>query len=110
MLLTSRVDEKIGLVVDGGTLLYALSPDDSSIRKQFLDLALKMSVVVACRVAPKQKAEVVKLIKESGEVVTLSIGDGANDVPMILEAHCGVGLYGKEVRAAVCDFPCFADI
>jgi len=27
---------------------------------------------------------------------TLSIGDGANDVPMILKAHVGVGILGKE--------------
>ena len=28
--------------------------------------------------------------------VTLSIGDGANDVSMILKAHVGVGILGKE--------------
>jgi|TARA_B110000285_G_C15122533_1_gene618099 P-type E1-E2 ATPase len=28
--------------------------------------------------------------------VTLSIGDGANDVSMILQAHVGVGILGKE--------------
>jgi P-type E1-E2 ATPase len=28
--------------------------------------------------------------------VTLSIGDGANDVNMILQAHVGVGIAGKE--------------
>jgi len=27
---------------------------------------------------------------------TLSIGDGANDVNMILKAHVGVGILGKE--------------
>jgi P-type E1-E2 ATPase len=27
---------------------------------------------------------------------TLSIGDGANDVSMIMEAHVGVGIAGKE--------------
>ena len=33
--------------------------------------------------------------------VVLAIGDGANDVSMIHEAHIGVGLYGKEgIRAA----------
>jgi P-type E1-E2 ATPase len=26
--------------------------------------------------------------------ITLSIGDGANDVPMIKTAHIGVGLFG----------------
>jgi phospholipid-transporting ATPase len=33
--------------------------------------------------------------------VTLAIGDGANDVSMILEAHIGVGLYGNEGMRAV---------
>lgn len=35
------------------------------------------------------------------EVVTLAIGDGANDVSMIREAHVGVGLYGNEGMSAV---------
>lgn len=33
--------------------------------------------------------------------ITLSVGDGANDVSMILEADIGIGIYGKEgMRAA----------
>jgi len=32
--------------------------------------------------------------------VTLSIGDGANDVNMILRAHVGVGIAGKEGQQA----------
>ena len=43
-----------------------------------------------------------KLIKDDDpNVVTLSIGDGANDVPMIREAHVGIGLYGNEGMSAV---------
>lgn len=39
--------------------------------------------------------------KDDPNNITLSIGDGANDVSMILEAHIGIGIYGKEgVRAA----------
>lgn len=35
-----------------------------------------------------------KLIKASKEhPITLAVGDGANDVSMILEAHVGIGLY-----------------
>lgn len=33
--------------------------------------------------------------------VTLAIGDGANDVSMIREAHIGIGLYGNEGLSAV---------
>lgn len=58
--------------------------------------------MICCRVSPAQKADVVKLVKDDDpEAITLSIGDGANDVPMILEAHIGVGLYGNEGMRAV---------
>lgn len=30
------------------------------------------------------------------KAVTLAIGDGANDVNMILSAHVGVGILGRE--------------
>lgn len=40
--------------------------------------------VVCARVSPKQKASVVEMVKKADPTVqTLSIGDGANDVPMI---------------------------
>ena len=57
---------------------------------------------MCCRVSPSQKADVVRLIKDDDkEAITLAIGDGANDVSMIKEAHIGVGLYGNEgLRAA----------
>ncbi|CAG8770587.1 7548_t:CDS:1, partial [Cetraspora pellucida] len=29
-------------------------------------------------------------------VVTLAIGDGANDIAMIQEAHVGIGISGRE--------------
>jgi phospholipid-translocating ATPase len=32
--------------------------------------------------------------------MTASIGDGANDVSMIQEAHVGIGIFGKEGRHA----------
>ena len=33
--------------------------------------------------------------------ITLAIGDGANDVPMIKSAHIGIGLFGEEGMGAV---------
>lgn len=45
--------------------------------------------VVACRVSPAQKRLIVRLVKRGvvPKPVTLSIGDGANDVGMIQEAQ-----------------------
>jgi len=39
--------------------------------------------VICCRVSPLQKARVVKLVKKNLDVMTLAVGDGANDVSMI---------------------------
>jgi len=64
--------------------------------ERFFRHGLLASSVVCCRVSPKQKADVVGLTKNNGSWITLSIGDGANDVPMIMEAHIGVGVRGKE--------------
>ncbi len=51
--------------------------------------------------SPKQKGTIVRFIKLYSKQVTLAIGDGANDVNMIQEAHVGVGLYGNEGLQAV---------
>jgi phospholipid-translocating P-type ATPase (flippase) len=67
----------------------------------FLEIADICKTIICCRVSPGEKKEVVKLIKDTSGKITLSIGDGANDVPMILEAHIGVGLYGEEGIQAV---------
>ena len=52
--------------------------------------------------SPLQKAEVVRLVKSSpARPTTAAVGDGANDVSMIQEAHVGLGIAGREGRAAV---------
>uniref|UniRef100_A0A671SRP4 Uncharacterized protein n=1 Tax=Sinocyclocheilus anshuiensis TaxID=1608454 RepID=A0A671SRP4_9TELE len=41
------------------------------------------------------------LLTSPEKPITLAIGDGANDVSMIQEAHVGIGIMGKEGRQAV---------
>lgn len=65
------------------------------------ELATYCDTVVCCRLLPLQKAEVVQLVREKLNKITLAIGDGANDVPMIKTAHIGVGLYGEEGMGSV---------
>jgi P-type E1-E2 ATPase len=51
--------------------------------------------------SPAQKALIVRLVKTSEErPMVCAIGDGANDVSMIQEAHVGIGIFGKEGRNA----------
>nr|XP_012610714.1 phospholipid-transporting ATPase IK-like [Microcebus murinus] len=69
--------------------------------RAFVDLASRCQAVICCRVTPKQKALIVALVKKYQQVVTLAIGDGANDVNMIKTADIGVGLAGQEGTQAV---------
>lgn len=60
-------------------------------------LCVKFSVpLIRFRVSPLQKSEVVEMVKKQVKVITLAIGDGANDVGMIQTAHVGVGISGNE--------------
>ncbi|XVE51921.1 hypothetical protein DITRI_Ditri02bG0078900 [Diplodiscus trichospermus] len=86
------------LIIDGKTLAYAL---EDNMKQQFLGLAVDCASVICCRVSPKQKALVTRLVKEGTGKTTLAIGDGANDVGMIQEADIGVGISGVEGMQAV---------
>ena len=86
------VDEKALSTIEG----------DEFIKKIFLDIAKDAAAVICCRVSPLQKSQVVKMMKEyNPNSKTLAIGDGGNDVSMIMEAHIGVGIYGEEGLRAV---------
>ncbi|CAN4116247.1 unnamed protein product [Withania somnifera] len=97
-LLHSASGPKLALVIDGRVLMYALDP---SLRVMLLNLSLNCSAVVCCRVSPLQKAQVTSLVRKGAQRITLSIGDGANDVSMIQAAHVGVGISGQEGMQAV---------
>lgn len=86
------------LIIDGFTLRWVL---DESVKQKFLLLCKQCKSVLCCRVSPAQKASMVSMVKSGLDVMTLSIGDGANDVAMIQEADVGVGIAGVEGRQAV---------
>ncbi len=62
----------------------------------FFHVCIRSKSVVCCRMSPKQKADIVCLFKLKGKWISLAIGDGANDVSMLIEADIGVGIKGKE--------------
>jgi phospholipid-translocating ATPase len=86
------------LVIDGDALKLVL---EDELKPKFLLLCKQCKAVLCCRVSPSQKAAVCQMVKKGLEVMTLSIGDGANDVAMIQEADVGVGIAGEEGRQAV---------
>uniref|UniRef100_A0A2K6EQ90 Phospholipid-transporting ATPase n=1 Tax=Propithecus coquereli TaxID=379532 RepID=A0A2K6EQ90_PROCO len=89
---------RAGLVITGKTLEFALQ---ESLQRQFLELTSWCQAVVCCRATPLQKSEVVKLVRGHLRVMTLAIGDGANDVSMIQVADIGIGVSGQEGMQAV---------
>ncbi|AQL03816.1 putative phospholipid-transporting ATPase 7 [Zea mays] len=91
-------DAAFALVIDGKALAFALEDD---MKHMFLNLAIECASVICCRVSPKQKALVTRLVKEGIGQTTLAVGDGANDVGMIQEADIGVGISGVEGMQAV---------
>ncbi|KAM8994254.1 phospholipid-transporting ATPase VB [Ara ararauna] len=89
---------EFGLVVDGRTLNVIFQ---GGLEEKFLTLTKHCHSVLCCRSTPLQKSMVVKLIRRQLKVMTLSIGDGANDVSMIQAADIGIGISGQEGMQAV---------
>ncbi|KAJ4359400.1 drs2 neo1 protein [Ascochyta clinopodiicola] len=83
------------VVVDGQTL--SRITEDDTLQILFYELAILADSVICCRASPSQKALLVHSIrKRVKKSITLAIGDGANDIAMIQEAHVGIGITGKE--------------
>lgn len=93
--------EEAGLVIEGTALEFVFNAENEELQKKFSDILNMCKTVICCRVTPGQKKDVVRLVKKLNNCVTLAIGDGANDVSMILEAQVGIGLYGEEGMQAV---------
>ena len=95
----------IAMIVTGKALQGLLSTENGSdaSEAEFMNAAKLAKVLICCRVSPAQKASLVRMVRTRivPEPVTLAVGDGANDVPMIQEAKVGVGVYGHEGNQAV---------
>lgn len=95
------------VVIDGHTLGCIETPTDTgSTRLKDLLFALipHIDSVICCRASPAQKAFIVRATRKTisskrpvtSPTLTLAIGDGANDLAMISEAHVGIGVSGHE--------------
>ena len=83
-------NQDVGLLIGGEELEKIF--DDTELLNLFFELSINCLSVVCSRVSPKQKGQLVNLIKNTEKAITLAIGDGANDVGMINEANVGVGI------------------
>ena len=95
-----KLKKRRAIVVQNEALAY-ISNDDRY-RQNFIRISKTCEAVICCRVSPKQKADVVRMIKKHDKsLITMAVGDGNNDVSMINEAHVGIGLFGNEGMRAV---------
>jgi phospholipid-translocating ATPase len=84
------------LLIDGQSLALYLNYH----RDAFIQLAVRLPAVIACRCSPTQKADIAHLIRAYTKKRIACIGDGGNDVSMIQAADVGIGIVGKEGRQA----------
>ena len=85
---------KYSLIIQGDSISYCTSEGKAG--DLFWILIQHSRSVICCRCSPIQKSEIVNFVKRKTKDLTLSIGDGENDVNMIKTAHIGIGIYGKE--------------
>ncbi|EGR33087.1 phospholipid-translocating p-type flippase family protein, putative [Ichthyophthirius multifiliis] len=95
----NKITLQIAVIITGDALIHSMA--DKELQKLLIQICSVSKVVLACRVSPKQKQEIVTLVRShQKKVTTLAIGDGANDVNMINAAHVGIGIKGKEGQQA----------
>lgn len=89
------------MVITGDALTVIQKPSSQGLKYLF-EIAIKKAKCVICsRVSPKQKAELIMIVKRlDPHRTTLAIGDGANDVNMITAADVGIGIMGNEGQQA----------
>jgi phospholipid-transporting ATPase len=116
---TEEDQEHVGIVISGRALGFVFPirkldknkreiippphvlEEEETLQRRFYAICSQCKAVVCCRMSPKQKSQVVKLVRKYTRDITLAIGDGANDVAMIESAHVGVGIEGLEGKQAV---------
>ncbi|EGR31117.1 phospholipid-translocating p-type flippase family protein, putative [Ichthyophthirius multifiliis] len=90
--------KKFSLVISGESINHLKIPN---IKNAILQLIKHCNCVLSCRVSPPQKQQMLLMVRQNDpNSMTLSIGDGSNDVNMILAAHVGIGILGKEGQQA----------
>ena len=89
-------NNKKNCLIITGEVLFQITSEKMTMNlfSKLFDLS---KTIICCRISPKQKAQIVAIIKDyNPDKIILSIGDGANDVGMIMESDVGIGIQGKE--------------
>lgn len=87
------------LILSGETLVHCLHADVSPL---FVSVARQAHSLIIARCSPTQKSQVVQKMRMCSppSVRMAAVGDGGNDVAMILAANVGIGVEGVEGKQA----------
>ena len=89
-----KITSKFSLILEGSTITTCMTNGEAA--DLFWSLIKRSRSLICCRSSPSQKSQIVEFVKNRTDAVTLSIGDGGNDVNMIRAASVGIGIFGKE--------------
>jgi magnesium-transporting ATPase (P-type) len=79
----NKGDQKLELLIDGGVFAKMLMAKKDTL-KEMNTAFNSASAIIIYRASPKQKEQVVQFVRTHNPgKVTLSVGDGSNDVNMI---------------------------
>jgi magnesium-transporting ATPase (P-type) len=104
--LETQVDAALAFAGDAGVLvgshdLPALIDSATELSAKFARLVSDAAGVVVYRATPDDKLRLVRFLQRACKHIVCAVGDGANDVPMLKEAHVGVGIKsGENAHAA----------
>ena len=94
-----KYNELYSIIIEAPILIALFQDED--LTEKFLSICYHSNSVLCCRVSPFQKSQIVQKMKQfSPDSVSLAIGDGSNDVSMIMEANVGIGIMGEEGMSA----------
>ena len=99
--LNSRIErlkqgQKFGLAVTGEYFgkIHSYLNTNKLLYKQFSDILVRSEIAIFGEMVPTMKQQVIRMVRKANkDKVTLAIGDGVNDIPMLREAHVGVALF-----------------
>ena len=92
--LNKKILSKYTIIIEGSAIDTCMEKGRAG--ELFFELVKDSRSLICCRSSPSQKSKIVEFIKKNSDGLTLSIGDGGNDVNMIKTAHVGIGIFGKE--------------
>lgn len=92
--------QSLDIILGGAHSIDDADTVSSYLEDKFFQAATRAPSVCVCRCSPTQKAIIVKKIVIYTKKRTAAVGDGGNDVGMILEANVGIGIVGKEGKQA----------